>query len=331
MSDGGSELGSRTSSLRRLVALAAVPVIAVAACGGEGGSDDSGAAGDGVGVVASFYPIAEAAARVGGDLAEVTNLTPAGTEPHDLELSPDQVDDLEDADVVFYLGHGFQPAVAEATERRDGTTVDLLDGIDLQAGEGDDNQGETDDHQGEDDHGDNSVDPHFWLDPRLMADAVGEVEAALVEAAPGDAEAFAVNAREYEAELDALDREMESGLAGCERDEIVTSHAAFHYLARRYGLTQVAIAGLSPETEPDADRLAELADQIEADGVTTVFYETLVSPDVAETLAREAGVETAVLNPLEGLTDDQAEAGDDYVSVMRDNLAALRAALGCGE
>ena len=155
------------------------------------------------------------------------------------------------------------------------------------------------------------------------------VEAALADLLPDDAETLGTNAQDYTDDLATLDEEFESGLADCERDQVVTSHAAFFYLADRYGLTQLPIAGLSPESEPDGDRLAELTDRIEAEGITTVFYETLVSPDVAETLAREAGVETAVLNPLEGLTQEELDAGDDYSSVMRDNLDALTGALGC--
>jgi zinc transport system substrate-binding protein len=339
-----------SSPAGRLVALAAVPLLLLAACGDDDDGDASAGAGSGSGgdpieVVAAFYPVAEAAEQVGGDRAEVTNLTPAGTEPHDLELSPDQVDDIEDADVVLYLGGGFQPAVAEAAERRgdDEVTVDLLDAIALEPGASEALEGEEHGEEGAEgtggeehaeeeagEHGGEDLDPHFWLDPQLMTDAVGEVEAALGDADPANAEAFAAGAQRYDAELAALDEEMEAGLSGCERDEIVTSHAAFYYLARRYGLTQLPIAGLSPEAEPDADRLAELADRVEEDGITTVFYEDLVSPDVAETLAREAGVETARLSPLEGLTEEQADEGDDYLSVMRQNLAALQDALGCG-
>jgi zinc transport system substrate-binding protein len=323
------------------VSVALVPLLVLAACGDDD-DDDSGAAtndGDGISVVASFYPVAEAAERIGGDRVEVTNLTPAGTEPHDLELTPDQVGELEDADLVLYLGQGFQPAVAEIAERRDGGSVDLLETIDLEAGAAEAleaqeaseeaeaaGEGEAAD---EEEHEESGLDPHFWLDPQLMTDAVDEAQAALSEASPEDAETFQANAQAYEDELAALDDELATGLGSCERDQIVTSHAAFFYLAQRYGLTQLPISGLSPESEPDADRLAELADQIEAEGITTVFYETLVSPDVAETLAREAGVETAVLNPIEGLTPDQVDAGDDYISVMRDNLAALHDSLGC--
>lgn len=336
-------------TIRTATALAIAPILVLAACGDDDDSAETGGGGgdgDAVQVVASFYPLAEAAERVGGDRVEVTNLTPAGTEPHDLELSTDQVDAILDADLVLYLGEGFQPAVSEIVEdQRDGPSIDLLASVDLEAGasealeaeeeagghgaeeEGAEGEGEEEHAEEEEEH--SELDPHFWLNPQLFTDAVGDVEGALAEASPDDASTFEANAATYTEELTALDGEIEGALASCARDDIVTSHAAFHYLAQRYGLTHLPIAGLSPENEPDADRIAELTDTIEAEGITTVFYETLVSPEVAETLAREAGVETAVLNPIEGLTEDQADAGDDYASVMRANLAALTAALDC--
>jgi zinc transport system substrate-binding protein len=324
-------------TMHMATAIVTVPLLVLAACGDDDDASGGGGGGDRLQVVASFYPLAEAAQRVGSEHVEVTNLTPAGTEPHDLELDPDQVDAILDADVVLYLGEGFQPAVAEIVEdQRDGTSVDLLSTVDLDEGasealeeeEGEVHEGEEDEHAGEE-GGEHAVDPHFWLDPQRFADAVGEVEAALAEASSADAATFESNAAAYAGELSALDAEIERALSSCERDQIVTSHAAFHYLAERYGLTQLPISGLSPESEPDADRIAELTDLIEEQGITTVFYETLVSPDVAEALAREADVDTAVLNPIEGLTDEQVDAGDDYGSVMRQNLAALGDALGC--
>jgi zinc transport system substrate-binding protein len=294
---------------------AALPVVGLLLCGACGGDDDSGESRPQV--AASFFPIAEAAQAVGGDLVEVSNLTPAGTEPHDLELTSRQVDQLQDAALVLFLGQGFQPAIEEIAEERDGRSVDLLAGLPLVAAAEDD-----DDEGGE-------VDPHFWLDPTLMSLAVDEIERALTEVAPEHAGTFAANADEYRGRLADLDGEFQSALANCARRVIVTSHAAFSYLAERYDLEQLPIAGLSPESEPTPQRLAQLADLIADDGVTTVFYETLVDPAVAETLAREAGVETAVLNPIEGLSEEDAEAGKDYAAVMRDNLAALTAELGC--
>jgi zinc transport system substrate-binding protein len=269
------------------------------ACGGDGQ-----ARGGRPSVVASFYPIFEAAERVGGERAEVQNLTAPGAEPHDLELTPDQVDLLLDADLVLYLGEGFQPAVEEVVDGREGLTVDLLR--------------QTDEE-----------DPHVWLDPVLMADLVGLVARGFSEADPDGREAYQDNARAYREEIDALHGEFLAALANCDRRLIVTSHDAFGRMAEQYDLDVEAITGISPEAEPDPARLAELTDLVEREGVTTIFTETLVSPEVAETLAREAGVRTAVLNPIEGLTPEQAEAGDTYLSLMRDNLESLREALGC--
>jgi len=300
--------------MRRLVLVltAALSLVAV-------GCGDDEAAGGGSGgklrVVASFYPVAEAAGRVAGERAVVTNLTPAGTEPHDLELTPGQVDQLEDADLVLYLGGGFQPALEEIAARRDGPKVDLLEDLPLEKGAAE--EGET-------------RDPHFWLDPALMEKAVERIQAALGEALPDERGELERNAATYRAELRALDARYKTALFTCRRKELVTSHAAFHYLASRYGLSQQSITGLSPETEPDPERLAELTDLVRRRNATTVFYETLVSPDVAQTLARQTGARTAVLNPLEGLTDEQAQKGATYISVMDDNLAALKDALGCG-
>jgi zinc transport system substrate-binding protein len=289
--------------------LIGLAITLAAACGGGGEGDGRPQ------VVAAFYPLFEAAQRVGGDRVQVRNLTPAGSEPHDLELNSRQVDQIEDAAVVVFLGRGFQPALEKAAERAKGTKVDVLSGLgSLRPGAGDDKL---------------DVDPHVWLDPTKLKVIVGQVAGALATADPGNRSTYEANARAYSQELDELDAAFTAGLANCERRVIVTAHAAFGYLASRYNLTQDAIAGLEPESEPSPQRLADLARQVRADGTTTVFYETLVSPKVAEALAREAGVRTAVLDPLEGLTDADAKAGRTYLSAMRDNLAALRQALGC--
>jgi zinc transport system substrate-binding protein len=277
----------------------------LAACGDDG----SGSTAE-VEVVAGFYPVAWAAERVGGDRVSVHDLTPAGVEPHDLELAPPQVDDLLDADLVVVMGDGFQPAVEDAADSRDGPTVELLE--ELPAGQ-----------LVEDD-------PHVWLDPVLMGEVVAAVEAALVEVDPDGEARFRRNAAELTAELGALDEAYRSGLAQCERDLVVTAHDAFGYLTDRYGLREEGVAGLSPDAEPDARRLAELADLARDEGVTTIFTEELVSPEIAETLAREAGgLRTDVLSPLESLSSEQRDAGADYISVMEANLAKLRTALGC--
>lgn len=291
----------------RGVGSALVMVVALAA--GCAAADDPGARTDDgrLRVVAGFYPLAEAAERVGGAAVEVLNLTPAGAEPHDLELSTRQVDHIEDAAVVLYLGQGFQPAVERAASRASGTAVDLLATASADDGE----------------------DPHVWLDPTLQRRIVADVQAALAGADPARAAEYQANAAAYAAELDGLHDEFRRGLADCDRRVIVTSHAAFGHLARRYDLVQEPIAGLSPAAEPEPRRLAELVTVVKEEAITTVFFETLVASDVAETLAREAGVGTAVLDPIEGLADSRRTAGETYASVMRENLGALRAALGC--
>jgi zinc transport system substrate-binding protein len=289
-------------------------MLATVACGQSG----EGSAGTTTTVVASFYPLAEAARKVGGSAVTVTNLTPPGVEPHDLELSPDQIEAISTADVVLYLDEGFQPAVEDAVGQSEGDAVDLLQGMPLRQGVPEEGQ------QGP------VTDPHVWLDPKLMAKIVDRVEEALAKVDPAHAGPLAANARAFQQQLSTLDEEYRTGLSSCQRDLIVTSHAAFGYLADEYGLRQEAISGISPEAEPDPKRLAELADLVRANGVTTIFTEELVSPAVAQTLARETGVTTAVLNPLEGLTAKEAAAGDDYISVMEHNLSLLRRALGCG-
>lgn len=287
----------------------------------------AGAATPKVEVVAAFYPLAWVAERVGGTRVAVANLTPAGSEPHDLELTTDQRDDIEDADLVIVMGSGFQPAVERAAESRDGRTLELLERLPI---DGAGKKVDDADHEGGDDHGDEGLDPHVWLDPELMQAIVDETTAALSAVDRKGRAKYEANAAELRAELAALDERFTTGLAECERRLVVTAHDAFGYLARAYDLRQEGVSGLSPDEEPNPRRLAELTDLVEEEGVTTVFTEELVSPRIAQTLAREAGgLETDTLNPLEGLSAREVRRGDDYVSVMDRNLDRLRAALDC--
>jgi zinc transport system substrate-binding protein len=288
-----------------LILASAALIVTGSACSPTAGTERSND--ERVTVVAAFYPLFEAAERVGGDRAAVANVTPPGAEPHDIELSPDQVDQLLDADAVLYLGGGFQPAVEQVAEQRDGITVDVLAEVAPQG----------------------TTDPHVWLDPVLMAEIVDAVGRALSEADPEGSDAYAARATDFRQEVEALDEEFERGLKDCEHRTFITTHAAFGHLAQRYALVQRSIAGVSPESEPDPHRLAELEDLVRGEGVTTVFTEPLVSPRVAETLARATGARVATLDPVEGLSSEQLEAGASYVSVMRQNLEALREALGC--
>jgi zinc transport system substrate-binding protein len=280
----------------RIVLLCAVAV-ATFLLAGCGGSETSA----GREVVAAFYPLAFAAEQVAAPGVDVVDLTRAGEEPHDLELSPRDVARIQGAKLVVYAGHGFQPAVEDAVHGRSGPSIDVLDHVRLR-GTGDD------------------VDPHVWLDPVRYAQVTRAIASALGEPA---------RAAPFVRRLAALDRELARGLRTCERRTIVTSHAAFGYLAARYGLRQVALVGLAPEAEPSPATVARLADTVRATGASTVFTEPLVAPELAETVAREAGAVTATLDPLEALTPTEEGSGADYFDVMRKNHAALRQALGC--
>jgi zinc transport system substrate-binding protein len=280
--------------------------VVLAACGeaNAGGSD-------GPEVVAAFYPFAYVAERVAGEHASVANLTTAGAEPHDLELSPRQVVELGEADLVVYE-HGFQPAVDDAMEQHaEGEAVEVTEVSPLSdtGAQGDD------------------LDLHVWLDPTRLVPVAGDLADRLSELDPDHAAAYRSNAESLAADLADLDEEFRTGLAECERRAFVTSHAAFGYLADRYDMEMVPITGLDPDAEPSPARLAELRDVVADEGVTTVFTETLLDPSVAETLADEAGVEVGVLDPLEGLSDATAE--EDYFSLMRANLTTLTEANGC--
>ena len=287
-----------------------------AACGASDASQPE--EGDGtVTVAAAVSPLAEAAQVIGGDCVEVVNLTPPGVEPHDLELTPDDVEAIASAGLVLYLGSGFQPALEDAIGDAQGRVLDVLTLVEAApaaASEADEGL---------------VADPHVWLDPALWGGVMPDLASAMAEAAPQATCDFSANADAYAAELSMLDEEFAAGLGDCRSDIIVTNHAAFGYLAAAYGLTQEAISGLQPEAEPTPERLAELQEFVRSSGVTTVFSEELVSPEVAQTLADEAGVDTATLNTLEGLTPEQLETGEGYTSVMRTNLDTLRSALGC--
>lgn len=319
-----------------LAGLALVATATLAGCSTQNAGGSSGES-DGVTVLASFYPLQYVAQQIGGDLVTVDNLTPPAAEPHDLELSPAQVREVGTADLVVYLS-GFQNAVDEAIDARAPEhVVDAADAAGLveHAEEAEEEHaGETEEEHAEhaeegDEHGHGATDPHFWLDPSRLA-AVGKVVAdELAAVDPEHADEYAAGAQRLGQQLDELDQEFADGLAACQGATLVTSHAAFGYLADRYALEQVGISELDPEVEPSPARLREIGDIVEERGIKTLYSETLVSPKVTETLASDLGVNTAVLDPLEGLSEDATAAGDDYVSVMQGNLAALEEGLVC--
>ena len=312
----------RFSARRRALAAAIAGLAGLATVAGCS-TDRSRAPGSAVRVVVALYPLQFVVEGVGGPRVSVKNLVAPGAEPHDLELQPRQVADVADADLVVYLG-GFQPAVDEAVGLEapdDG--LDIGEFVPLLA---------APDREGaaalltEHVEADGGMDPHLWLDPNRLGMVASAVANRLAAIDPAHATEYHVNASNLRGRLTALDRNFLASLADCARREIVVSHAAFGYLADRYDLRQIPIAGIEPEAEPTPQRLAEVAGAARMYGATTVFFETLVSPAVARAVANEVGAMTAVLDPIEGPPE---EAGGDYLSAMRSNLSALVTALAC--
>ena len=333
-------------------ACAAATALALSACTSTASSGDSSSKDGSLTVMASFYPLKYLAEKVGGEYVSVTSLTPDGAEPHDLELSPKMVDSLSSADAVIYLA-GFQSAVDEAIEQQaPKTIIDVSSAAELveagsdanhpaeeeeatdetQSGEteahdhdheGHDHEGH--DHAGHDHHHDMSADPHFWLDPIRMAKAATLVGDKLAEADSAHADTYKANAKALAEELTALGDTLVTKTSKCQVKTFVTAHTAFGYLADRTGLTQVGISGLDPESSPSPARLAEIGQIAKEQGVTTIFTEALIDPKVAQTLADDLGITTAVLDPIESQTD----ASKDYAAVMQANIDALTKANNC--
>ncbi|MEK4527109.1 ABC transporter substrate-binding protein [Paenibacillus sp. BGI2013] len=306
-------------------------------------------------VQVSFYPMYEFTKNVAGDLADVHTLVPAGMEPHDWEPTPQDIASIEKADVLVYNGAGMESWIDQVTGSLSNTSLiqaEASKGINLlEGGEHDHHHEDSEATEHDHDHADEAtaeeqhdhdhdaeaeeghvhdhggLDPHVWLSPALAVKEVRNIEAGLAQAAPEHAEQFKQNADAYIAQLESLDQDFKAAVTDSKRKDFITQHAAFGYLAKEYGLQQVPIAGLSPEQEPSAAQMASVIDFAKEHQVKTIFFETLVSSKVSETIASEVGAKTAVLNPIEGLTEEEIAAGMDYISVMRQNLEALKLAL----
>lgn len=292
-----------TSAPRLGVATLASALVLLAGCGAStaaGGGTGATTGEDGLSVVTSSHPLEYVAAAVAGDRAEVDNLIAPGADSHDAEISTRQLADVVAADVVVHLS-GLQPAVDAALESR--PPEHLVDAVA---------------------YADDEDDPHFWLDPTRLAALGHDVAAELSEVDPGGAADYEAGARALDAELGRLDADYTAALAGCRDAALVTSHEAFGYLADRYGLRQIGIAGIDPTVEPSPARIRDVLEVARDNGVRTIFFEATANPAVAEKLASELGVTTAVLHPVE-----RVDAGDDYLGLMRENLAALQAGLTC--
>lgn len=266
-------------------------------------------------IVGSFYPMTYFASQIVGDLAQVTNITPAGAEPHDYDLSTGDIANMEKAMLIILNG------VVEPWGEKMKTNLHSNVAV-ITAGEGlfTRQWSET---------GAMSADPHVWLAPVLAKQEVQKIVQALVKLDPSNEHIYQTNAQSLEQRLDQLDTAYQQGLAHCAQKDIITSHAAFGYLAAAYGLNQVSIAGLSPDEEPSPQQLALTAKFVREHQVKYIFFESLASPKLAQTLASETGAVTLELNPLEGLSKADLQLGKDYFTVMTENLHNLQTALTC--
>ncbi|MCM3749015.1 metal ABC transporter substrate-binding protein [Paenibacillus pasadenensis] len=310
--------------------------LVLSGCGGGSGKPSAPAEDGKLNVAATIYPMAEFARQVGGDLVTVTGLVPTGVEPHDWEPSAKDMAAISKADVFVYNGivEGWAEQALESAGNPQRIAVEAskglatLEGVDDghdHGAEGHDKGHEEHEHAAEGQE--HPADPHVWLDPVLAQKEVRAIMNALQQADPEHKETYQQNADAYIAKLEELHQEFNGQLAEAKRKDFVTSHAAFAYLAEQYGLQQVPINGISPEQEPSPDEMAKVVQFVKEHDVKIIFFETLVDSKLADTIAAETGAATDVLNPLEGLTEEQASAGEDYISVMRSNLQSLVKAL----
>ncbi|MEK7623840.1 MAG: zinc ABC transporter substrate-binding protein [Patescibacteria group bacterium] len=269
-------------------------------------------------VTTSFYPLYFFAQTIGGSESEVRSITPPGAEPHDFEPTAKDIARLHDSDIIILNGGNFEPWGEDIISELGGTQTRILTvGESLM----------TEEYT--DEEGDKITDPHIWLDPVLTKQQVEKIANALADVDPIHASLYTTNAEQLKQSLDELDEKFRTGLMNCVQKTFVTSHAAFGYLAKRYALTQLPITGLSPEAEPSPQTLVEITSFVKKNKINTIFFESLVSPKLSETIAREVGATTNVLNPIEGLTGEELENKKNYFTEMETNLNNLRIALQC--
>lgn len=268
---------------------------------------------DKISIAASFYPLGEFARKVGGELVDVKVITPAGAEPHDYEPTPQDIVAVRNSKIFLYQGGGLDPwaeRLESELESEGVVVVNIGSNFNLSAENG-------------------KVDPHIWLDPVMASEEVYVIREALVEADPAHEDIYKTNADKFIKELELLDNKYRQQLSSCVQKDIIVSHGAFGYLGKRYGFNVISVLGISPEEEPSAQKIGELTKIVEEKNIGYVFFETLVSPKLAETIASETGAQTAVLDPIEGIAEEDLKAGENYLSLMENNLDNLKKALQC--
>lgn len=328
-------MNKMTKRMGQMAALVAAISVVATGCGGNKKEVQGEITGEKLSVMASFYPVYDFAQKVGGDKVNVTNMVPAGTEPHDWEPATSDITRLEKADVFVYSGAGMEhwtDTVLKSLQNKDLISVEASQGISLHKGHEEEHAEEHEEEHaehkdGEEDHKHGAFDPHVWLSPMNAKKEMENIKDAFVKVDPENKDYYETNYQTYAEKFDQLDQTYKDTLTPLPNKVVVVSHEAFGYLCSSYGLTQMGIEGLSPDSEPDPARMAQVIDFVNQNHIKTIFFEELVSPKVAETIANETGANTQVLNPLEGLTDEELKNGADYFSVMEKNLAVLKKAL----
>lgn len=272
-------------------------------------------------VYTSFYPIYDFTKKIAGDKLNVINIVPVGSEPHDYELTVNDRKKLEKSDAIIYNGAGMEEWVddlKDAMKKSNALFVDTSEGIKVEKGHGEDEHDKSDKHSHE-----HEFDPHIWLSPVNAKKQLENIKNAIVKMDSENKDYYESNYKKYSEEFDKLDKEYKEELKPFKDKSIVVSHEAFGYICKAYGIKQLGIEGLSPESEPSPSKMSEIVDFVKKNNIKVIFFEELVSPKVAEAIAKEASVKVEMLNPLEGLSDEDIKAGKDYISVMRDNLKSI--------
>lgn len=309
----------RKKRIIRLSLLVLILLISITGCSDNADQDDGK-----LKVYTSFYPMYDFTSKIAGDKVAVYNMVPSATEPHDWEPAASDIVKLENGDLFIYNGAGMEnwvDTVLETLENKDLLVIEASKGIELLDAQ------DHDDHDHGHDHYHGDYDAHVWTDPMNVKIEMGNIVKGLIQIDPENKEYYEGNYEKYSEELDRLDNEFRSTISNLPNKDIVVSHMAFSYMAHAYGLKQVAINGLTPDLEPGGARMGEITKFVYDNNIKVIFFEELTSSKIADTIAAETGVEVDVLNPLEGLSDEELQNGDDYFSVMRKNLEALTRAL----
>ncbi len=282
-------------------------------------------------ITASFYPLYFFASVIGKDKTDVFNITPAGVEPHDYDPTPQDIARIQNTKLLIVNGGSFEPWLDKLKdELKNVTIVNTTEGLSLQES----TQRHEEEHEEEEDEKheeESNIDPHTWLSPVLAKSQVDKIYQGFIKIDPNNRASYVANTEDLKQKLDELDRKFAQGLSACSQKSFVTSHTAFSYLAAEYNLTQVPISGITPDEEPSPAQLAQVSEFVKENNIKYIFFETLVSPKLSETIANETGAKTLVLDPIEGLSDDDIRTGKNYFTVMEDNLKNLQIALECSK